>query len=86
MKATQITWVNEQLKVYGEISRNTCLKAYISRLGAIVQKLENEGYVFTTERRDGDYVYKLVSAPMRPVYEYVNKGGVMKPVVKMLPL
>lgn len=86
MKATQALWVKEQLKAYGEISRNSCLKAFISRLGAIVQKLENEGYVFTTERRDGDYVYKLVTVPMRKSYEYVNEGGVMKPIVKMLPL
>lgn len=85
-KTSQSTWVKEQLKVYGEISRNTCLKAYISRLSAIIQDLEAEGYKFSTSRRNGDYVYKLVSAPMRPVYEYVNEGGVMKPVQKMIPI
>lgn len=85
-KTSQIQWVKEQLGQYGEISRNTCLKAYISRLGAIIQKLEYQGYTFKPERRKGDYVYVMTAVPTRKVYEYVNEGGMMKPVQKMIPV
>lgn len=47
------------LKDKGEISRNQCLRNYISRLGARIKDLQKEGMQFETERRDGDYVYKL---------------------------
>ncbi len=62
----QIEWVKSQLKEKGEISRNTCLKAYISRLSAIMLILKNEGWEFTTFKREGDYVYKLGKEPEKP--------------------
>lgn len=60
MKPTQIQFVKNHIIVHGEISRNYCLQRYISRLGAIMNKLKKEGLMFETERRNGDYVYKLL--------------------------
>ncbi len=63
MKETQLEFVKRHLRLEGEISRNYCLQRYISRLGARIDDLERDGWRFETERRDGDYVYKLVSQP-----------------------
>lgn len=86
MRKTQIEWVKQQLQANGEISRNECLRNYISRLGAIICLLKALGYTFHTFRRDGDYVYKLGEVPKRKVTEFVPVyiDGVrhMRPVVK----
>lgn len=57
---TQKQKVLNELKYKGEVSRNECLKNYITRLSAIIYDLKDEGYEFTEVRRGGDYVYKLV--------------------------
>lgn len=62
MKSTQRNRIAKRLLERGEISRNECLRNYISRLGARIQDLENEGWVFETETRGGDYIYKLIKA------------------------
>ena len=36
---------------------------FISRLSAIIQNLEEDGWVFETKREKGDYVYVLVNEP-----------------------
>lgn len=73
MKPTQFTFVKNTLEMYGEVTRNECLREFISRLGAIIHVLKKEGWVFTTETRDTvkhdgskgkDFVYKLVSKPL----------------------
>lgn len=56
---TQAEFILKQLKSKGEISRNQCLRKYISRLGARIHDLRKMGFKFTTEHRKGDYVYKL---------------------------
>jgi hypothetical protein len=56
----------------GFITRNECLKNFISRLSAIIQELESEGWVFKTERVKGDYRYDVVSSPLQ---EIVYKVG-----------
>lgn len=64
---SQINWIVSQLKEKGEISRNTALKNYISRLGAYIWDLKKEGWKFKTETvktpYGKDYVYKVVSEP-----------------------
>ena len=45
-KQTQREWVLERLKQNGSITRNECLRNYITRLGAIICNLTNEGYQF----------------------------------------
>ena len=62
----------------GFITRNECLKNFISRLSAIIQDLEEEGWVFKTSRQGGnykteaDYRYDVVSSPLQ---EIVYKVG-----------
>ena len=56
---TQIKKVEEQIKATGCVSRNWCLRNYISRLSAIIYDLKQEGYEFEEERQGGDYVYKF---------------------------
>lgn len=64
---TQRKWVLEQIEEQGFITRNQCLRNYISRLGAIICDLTKEGYVFTAEYQKTpngkDYVYTLVNKP-----------------------
>lgn len=59
---TQENWVLEQLNTTGQIDRNTCLRNYISRLGAIIHDLKKKGYKFRTENKDGNYFYYLETA------------------------
>jgi len=56
---TQIKVVDNQLNKYGYISRNWCLRRWITRLSAIIYDLKKKGYQFEIERRNNDYVYKL---------------------------
>jgi hypothetical protein len=63
MKNTQLKMIKDQLLLTGEVSRNWCLQRYCSRLGARIMDLKKEGWVFTTEKRNGDYVYKLEAYP-----------------------
>ena len=46
MKLAQINFVKSELKKNGFISRNHCLRNHITRLGAIINNLITEGYVF----------------------------------------
>jgi hypothetical protein len=75
----QIKWVEKQLIKRKKISRNECLRNYISRLGAIINVLKERGYVFDSHwSKNGevefhgnfvktpngkDYVYTLLASP-----------------------
>jgi hypothetical protein len=64
---TQENWVKERLEINGYITRNECLKNYISRLGAIICDLKKEGFSFKAyfiKNINGlDYKYELESKP-----------------------
>lgn len=60
---TQIDRVKKRLRERGVIYRNECLRVYISRLGAIINQLKNEGWEFEAEHWRGDYRYFLKKAP-----------------------
>lgn len=73
MKFTQQQFVINELETTGEVTRNTCLKNYISRLGAIICELKKDGWEFETYTRSNvkpdstkgkDFIYKLVKRPM----------------------
>jgi ribosomal protein L37AE/L43A len=73
MKDTQIEWVKSQLRKNGKISRNECLRNYISRLGAIIWKLKQHGWKIEgslpedfnpLKHHYGDYVYRLIKEPL----------------------
>ena len=71
---TQANLVKRILREKGEITRNFCLRNYISRLGAIVCDLKKEGWniegEFVKANGGKDYVYKLVKAPYIPKLVY----------------
>ena len=64
---TQEKFVLDELKNNGEISRNLCLRNYISRLGAIICDLNKKGYVIKGDYRKTengkDFIYKLIKSP-----------------------
>lgn len=74
MKPTQKKRVEKRLLETGQISRNECLRVFISRLGAIIVKLKDEGWVFETKTVNGDYVYVLVSSPYKKVVYSLRDG------------
>ena len=66
MKETQLKIVKDQLLKYGEVSRNWCFRLRpkaIARLASRINDLKREGWVFTTEKREGDFVYKAAYIP-----------------------
>lgn len=63
---TQLEIVKQYLQTTGECSRNQCIRLhYITRLGALIDRLKKKGWEFTTEDRNGDYIYKLVKDPTK---------------------
>lgn len=65
---TQKEWVLHELNTNGgKITRNKCLRNYISRLGAIICDLKKDGYEFTGEYIEvktpfgigNDYMYTM---------------------------
>lgn len=71
---TQKTRIVKRLNEYGKISRNECLRVYISRLGAIICDLTKEGWQFETENKDGDYIYKVTRSPFHKVMYKLPSG------------
>jgi len=65
---TQEEWIIERLRKNGSITRNECLRNYISRLGARISDLKAKGWVFKTSRievetpfgKGYDFEYKLI--------------------------
>jgi hypothetical protein len=72
---TQKERIRARLHKYGRISRNECLRNFITRCAARIADLEEEGYVFRTYPYGGDYLYVLVSI----------KGESFTPEVAALP-
>lgn len=64
---TQKDRVVKRLKAFGRISRNECLRNYISRLGAIICDLTKEGWEFDAKNVKGDYVYIATRMPFKTV-------------------
>ena len=72
---TQLEKVKYILDRDGEITRNQCLRMYISRLSSYMLKLKRLGYEYTTSRRNGDYVYTLTHGKKAYKYEIRVKNG-----------
>ncbi len=75
-KMSQLTWVRNHIDDSGNISRNFCLQNYVSRLSALIFRLEEEGYVFETEYvnfetahgwKGRDYVYTCTYNPNKVI-------------------
>ena len=54
---TQNNWIKEQIKSNGFITRNQCLRNFISRLGAIIFELKEAGMEFETGYIETDIKY-----------------------------
>lgn len=65
----------------GQISRNECLRMFISRLGAIICMLKKEGMNITGEWKEGDFIYKLKDVPKRTDYYWVDGKVVATKVI-----
>lgn len=79
-KKTQKDRVVTKLLKDGFITRNECLRNFISRLSAIIQDLELEGWEFETSRKgnsataEGDYVYKVIKSPFKKIVYTLENG------------
>jgi len=68
---TQYQYVENQLRKNNELSRNQCLRVYITRLAEYIGRLRKRGWEFTVEKRKTnqyvwcgtDYVYIVKSMP-----------------------
>jgi hypothetical protein len=85
MKLSQRKQVEKILLSQGEVSRNVCIRElYITRLSAIIQDLEVDGWEFNPEQvktqHGKDFVYYLKKAPYKRVEYYVPTLG--KKIVK----
>jgi len=60
---TQLQWTREKLNTYGQVSRNEALRNYITRLGARINDLKNEGLEieghFEKTDHGKDYIYQV---------------------------
>lgn len=76
---SQKTFVENELIKNRRITRNFCLRNYISRLGAIISVLKDNGYVFeakyveieTPFGKGKDFEYSVVKFP-RAIQEEIN--------------
>ena len=68
---TQYRWVYNQLKDYGEVSRNTALNLYLSRLSGYIDKLRSKGWdiegKYVRYERGLDFRYYLISKPTKTI-------------------
>lgn len=78
MKKTQKERVIGKLNKDGFITRNECLRNYISRLSAIIQDLEVDGWEFEAGDTYKDYKYKVIKSPFREIIYKVADGREIK--------
>jgi len=77
LKNSQAKFVEEHLRISGNITRNYCLTQYISRLSAIICDMNSKGYIISGERvpvttkwgKGFDYRYTIIKQPKDPVYK-----------------
>lgn len=91
----QIDRVLNQLKKEGKASRNYYLDLpygeKITRLGAIINRLNARGYKITGHESGHDFIYQLETmpdgkAPVRVEYEKVVKNGELVVIKREIPL
>jgi hypothetical protein len=77
-KETQRQRVIKKLLKDGFVTRNECLRNFMSRLGAVIQVLEDEGWEFDAKylptSQGNDYIYKVIKCPLTRV-EYTLPNG-----------
>lgn len=87
MKRTQIKWVINKLKSDGYVTRNEALQNYISRLGALILHLKDNGWKiegsYVTTLYGKDYRYNLIEAPKQTSYQEVVKDDGTRVMVEV---
>lgn len=82
-KSTQKQRVIKKLLRDGYITRNECLRVYISRLGALIESLKHEGFEFTAKYdENNDYVYTMVKSPFQIIKRTLSDGRVIETIKK----
>jgi hypothetical protein len=75
MKQSQEKFVIDHLLKNDCISRNTCIQNFITRLGAIINRLNQQGWIIEGEwditEKGRDYVYFLRKTPFKKVQYFV---------------
>ena len=72
-KVTQQSFIEGRIIIFGRVTRNFALKNYISRLSAIIAKLEDKGWSFETKYievetpfgKGKDFEYKAIKSPFK---------------------
>lgn len=71
---TQKDFVINKLNTDGFITRNYCLNLYniqirpnITRLGAIINILNGEGWQIEGKHEKGDFVYEVINSPKKKI-------------------
>lgn len=68
---TQLEYIKKLLLNYGEVSRNHLLQQFITRGGARINDLKNEGWdiegKWVKTEHGKDFIYYLVSSPIKKV-------------------
>ena len=70
-KQSQKDFVKNELKLHGFITRNKCLRNYISRLSAIIFVLRDEGFEFETKFVENQTAYGSTENDF--VYSWSNR-------------
>lgn len=74
MKESQKQRIIKKLLRDGHISRNECLRNFITRLSARISDLEEAGWRFVTDNSNSDYKYTIEVCPLtRSVYKVGEK-------------
>ena len=82
MKKTQKQRVVDKLLRDGFVTRNECLRNYISRLSAIIQDLEEEGFEFKPYDFHGDYRYDMIKCPYKTITYTLQTGETITRIQK----
>jgi hypothetical protein len=82
MHKSQKQRIIAKLKRDGTVSRNECLRNYISRLGAIICLLKKQGWEFETSEKDGDYIYTWTNKKPKVEWECVERNGERVAIIK----
>lgn len=75
-KQSQKDFVKNELKLHGFITRNKCLRNYISRLSAIIFVLRDEGFEFETKFVENKTAYGSTEKDFVYYWKNRQKGDV----------
>ena len=84
---SQESRIKRKLNRDGFITRNECLKNYISRLGAVIFTLKKENYEFKAEdMENGDYRYTWINRKVLRIIEKEDGTRVAVPKIEQKQL